>query len=61
MKQRSTTYKCDGVDCAAVVTIPSTSILGHGAIAEGDWIVLESGKCYCSVKCFLTKHKDSAK
>ena len=58
MKQKSTTYRCDGHNCPEKVTIPVTAILGHGALDDGDWVVLESGKCYCTVKCFLTKHKD---
>ena len=56
-------YKCDGDDCTEAHTIHHYGpMMVFGPNPVADWIILENGACYCSVKCFLTncpEHKEN--
>ena len=57
MKKEQTKYECDGLDCKeSIVTGPHEIRFGPDPLR--DWIVLENGICFCSVKCFLSEREE---
>lgn len=52
MISEATTYECDGPDCDKLVVISKTHP-AFGPSRVADWTLLLSGKCYCSIKCFV--------
>ena len=57
MKTESTTYKCDGPACAAIVTITKDNPV-FGPSPVDKWIILANNHCFCCMECLIAWNEE---